>query len=84
MAMLFVPVLGSLIGKPQHVSAQNQARMIALQNGEFEQATGITKLYYLTLAVAIRHPVKILLAAILMAVEWASPTPKRALGPNFS
>ncbi len=83
MAMLFVPVLGSLIGKPQHVSAQNQARMIALQNGEFEQATGITKLYYLTLAVAIRHPVKILLAAILMAVGVGITYAKAGLGPNF-
>ncbi|EMK2348911.1 efflux RND transporter permease subunit [Vibrio fluvialis] len=83
MAMLFVPVLGSLIGKPQHVSAQNQARMIALQNGEFEQATGITKLYYLTLAVAIRHPVKILLAAILMAVGVGVTYAKAGLGAEF-
>ncbi|MBY7817953.1 efflux RND transporter permease subunit [Vibrio fluvialis] len=83
MAMLFVPVLGSLIGKPQHVSAQNQARMIALQNGEFEQVTGITKLYYLTLAVAIRHPVKILLAAILMAVGVGVTYAKAGLGAEF-
>ncbi|MBY8231347.1 efflux RND transporter permease subunit [Vibrio fluvialis] len=83
MAMLFVPVLGSLIGKPQHVSAQNQARMIALQNGEFEQATGITKLYYLTLAVALRHPVKILLAAILMAVGVGVTYAKAGLGAEF-
>ncbi|MGI3027405.1 efflux RND transporter permease subunit, partial [Vibrio cholerae] len=83
MAMLFVPVLGSLIGKPQHVSAQNQARMIVLQNGEFEQATGITKLYYLTLAVAIRHPVKILLAAILMAVGVGVTYAKAGLGAEF-
>ena len=32
MALLFVPVLGGLIGKPQYVSPQSQARMVALHN----------------------------------------------------
>ncbi|MEF1230621.1 efflux RND transporter permease subunit, partial [Vibrio fortis] len=54
MALLFVPVLGGLIGKPQYVSASNQSRMVALHNGDFSQATGITKLYYHTLSIAIQ------------------------------
>lgn len=58
MALLFVPVLGSLFGRPQKVTQANQARMVALHNGDFSQATGITKAYYSTLAIAIRHPLK--------------------------
>ncbi len=58
MALLFVPVLGSLFGRPQKVTQANQARMVALHNGDFSQATGITKAYYSTLAIAIRHPIK--------------------------
>ncbi|WJG21127.1 efflux RND transporter permease subunit [Vibrio furnissii] len=83
MALLFVPVLGSLMGRPQHVSPQEQARMIALQNGEFDQATGLTKLYYLTLSVAIRHPLKILLAAVVMAAAVGVTYAKAGLGAEF-
>ncbi|MCG6282834.1 efflux RND transporter permease subunit, partial [Vibrio diabolicus] len=83
MALLFVPVLGSLMGRPQHVSPQEQARMIALQNGEFDQATGLTKLYYLTLSVAIRHPLKILLAAVVMVAAVGVTYAKAGLGAEF-
>lgn len=83
MALLFVPVLGSLMGRPQHVSPQEQARMIALQNGEFDQATGLTKLYYLTLSLAIRHPLKILLAAVVMAAVVGVTYAKAGLGAEF-
>ncbi|PST92640.1 efflux RND transporter permease subunit [Photobacterium jeanii] len=67
MALVFVPVLGSVIGKPQYVSQQDQQRKIALENGDFSQATGITKLYLNTLATVIKHPLKILLSAFILA-----------------
>ncbi len=83
MALLFVPVLGSLIGKPQYVSAQNQRKMLALHDGDFEQATGITKAYYKTLSVAINHPLKILASAILLAIAVAFTYAKAGLGAEF-
>ncbi|CAH8205543.1 efflux RND transporter permease subunit [Vibrio aestuarianus] len=83
MALLFVPVLGSLIGRPQYVSAQSQARMLALHDGDFTQATGITKLYYHTLAIAIKHPLKILLSAILLAIAIGFTYAKAGLGAEF-
>ncbi|MCA3952894.1 efflux RND transporter permease subunit [Vibrio vulnificus] len=83
MALLFVPVLGGLIGKPQNVSSENQRRMVALHNGEFDKATGITKLYYHTLAIAVRHPLKILLSAILMAGGVGFAYNKAGLGAEF-
>ncbi|CAH6814396.1 putative multidrug resistance protein [Vibrio chagasii] len=83
MALLFVPVLGGLIGKPQYVSPQNQARMVALHNGDFTQATGFTKAYYHTLSLAIKHPFKILFSAILLAVAVGFTYSKAGLGAEF-
>lgn len=83
MALLFVPVLGGLIGKPQYVSSQSQARMVALHNGDFSQATGLTKAYYQTLSIAIKHPFKILFSAILLAVAVGFTYSKAGLGAEF-
>ncbi|WP_373942308.1 efflux RND transporter permease subunit [Vibrio chagasii] len=83
MALLFVPVLGGLIGKPQYVSPKNQARMVALHNGDFSQATGLTKAYYHTLSLAIKHPFKILFSAILLAVAVGFTYSKAGLGAEF-
>ncbi|MEZ8188985.1 efflux RND transporter permease subunit [Vibrio sp. 1F279] len=83
MALLFVPVLGGLIGKPQYVSPKSQARMVALHNGDFSQATGLTKAYYHTLSIAIKHPFKILFSAILLAVSVGFTYSKAGLGAEF-
>ncbi|MEZ8013451.1 MULTISPECIES: efflux RND transporter permease subunit [Vibrio] len=83
MALLFVPVLGGLIGKPQYVSPKSQARMVALHNGDFSQATGLTKVYYHTLSIAIKHPFKILFSAILLAVAVGFTYSKAGLGAEF-
>ncbi|MGD8172936.1 efflux RND transporter permease subunit [Vibrio sp. TRT 21S02] len=83
MALLFVPVLGGLIGRPQNVSVTNRTMMVALHNGDFSQATGITKLYYHTLDIALRHPWKILLSAILLAAGVGGTYYKAGLGAEF-
>ncbi|SEG12152.1 efflux RND transporter permease subunit [Vibrio hangzhouensis] len=83
MALLFVPVLGGLIGKPQYFSQNQQQKMVALHNGEFDKATGITKLYYYTLDIALGHPLKILLLAILLAFGVGFAYNKAGLGAEF-
>ncbi|PMH09515.1 efflux RND transporter permease subunit [Vibrio splendidus] len=83
MALLFVPVVGGLIGKPQYVSPKSQSRMVALHNGDFSQATGLTKAYYHTLSIAIKHPFKILFSAILLAVTVGFTYSKAGLGAEF-
>lgn len=83
MALLFVPVIGGIIGKPQVVDAQRQQEMVDLHNGEFDKATGITKLYYQTLSIAIRHPLKVLLSAILLAGGVGFTYNKAGLGAEF-
>ncbi|NVC51387.1 multidrug efflux RND transporter permease subunit VmeK [Vibrio diabolicus] len=83
MALLFVPVIGGIIGKPQVVNQKAQREMVELHNGNFEKATGITKLYYQTLSVAIRHPWKVLLSAILLATGVGFTYNKAGLGAEF-
>ncbi|MCS0127876.1 multidrug efflux RND transporter permease subunit VmeK [Vibrio alginolyticus] len=83
MALLFVPVIGGIIGKPQVVNQKAQREMVELHNGNFEKATGITKLYYQTLSVAIRHPWKVLLSAILLAAGVDFTYNKAGLGAEF-
>ncbi|NRF24598.1 efflux RND transporter permease subunit [Vibrio coralliilyticus] len=83
MALLFVPVLGGLIGKPQHVTKQQREKMVALHDGDFSKATGLIKLYLETLNIALRHPLKILLSAILLAVGVGFTYAKAGLGAEF-
>ncbi len=83
MAMLFVPVLGSVIGRPQNVTQEARTRSVALHDGDFDKATGITKLYYQTLSIAIKHPLKILLSAILMSIAIGFAYVKSGNGVEF-
>ncbi|MBV1841015.1 MULTISPECIES: efflux RND transporter permease subunit [Photobacterium] len=83
MALLFVPVLGSVIGRPQYISQKDAQRKIALENGDFKQAKGITRLYLDTLAIALRHPIKILLSSLLLAVVVGVAYAKAGLGVVF-
>ncbi|WCE30236.1 efflux RND transporter permease subunit [Vibrio sp. SCSIO 43137] len=83
MALLFVPVLGSLIGKEQYIRPAVRSEMVALHNGDFSKATGLTKLYYQTLSVAVSHPWKILLSAILLSVGIGFSYFKAGLGAEF-
>ncbi|PSU34901.1 efflux RND transporter permease subunit [Photobacterium lutimaris] len=83
MALLFVPVLGSVVGKPQYTTKAEQQRKIAMEKGDFSQARGITKLYLTTLAVAIKHPIKILISAFIFAIAVGVTYSKAGLGVVF-
>ncbi|MBE3824918.1 multidrug efflux RND transporter permease subunit VmeK [Vibrio parahaemolyticus] len=83
MALLFVPVIGGIIGKPQVINPKAQREMVELHNGNFEKATGITQLYYKTLFVAIQHPWKVLLSAVLLAGGVGFTYSKAGLGAEF-
>lgn len=83
MALLFVPVLGSMMGRPLPLTAEQQARTYALEQGDFSQARGITRAYIKTLSVAIRHPIKILIAALIVAGGVFFAYGKSGLGSEF-
>lgn len=83
MALLFVPVIGSLIGKEQYIKPELRSQMLALQDGDFSQASGMTGWYYKALLVAVNNPWKILLAAILFSFSVMFAYTKAGLGAEF-
>nr|WP_086940853.1 efflux RND transporter permease subunit [Thaumasiovibrio occultus] len=83
MALLFVPAIGVVVGKPQHVSEARRAELHAIESGRFDQTKGMVKLYLSTLNVAIRHPLKVLLASIIIAITVMMAYGKAGLGVVF-
>ncbi|WP_422137936.1 efflux RND transporter permease subunit [Endozoicomonas sp. ALC020] len=61
MALIFIPTLGAMIGKPRSLGAGEKASMQAVESGEFDQTTGFTGRYVSVLARAIDNPGKVLL-----------------------
>jgi multidrug efflux pump len=72
MALIFVPTLGSIFGRPGSVDAKSQAAVLAGETGDFSRVTGFTGWYVRTLRQALRHPAKVLLAsvAVLVGVQY--------------
>ncbi|HER25515.1 MAG TPA: efflux RND transporter permease subunit, partial [Rhodospirillales bacterium] len=68
MALIFIPTLGSFVGKP---GASDEKTMQALAGGEShdpEAAGGMTGLYVRVLKVALRHPAKVIMASVVVLV----------------
>lgn len=83
MALIFVPVLGSLIGKEQYIKPEFRSELVALHDGDFSKATGLTGLYFNTLSFAIKHPIKIFIGAIILAIGVGFTYAKAGLGVEF-
>ena len=83
MALLFVPVMGSLFGKPQQATERQGEIMLALDNGDFSKAKGITQYYYQILDTALHYPFRILVSAIVLAILVGWAYAKSGLGAEF-
>jgi multidrug efflux pump len=72
MALIFVPTLGALFGKPGAVDPKSLQNIAAGETGSIDEATGFTSFYVKVLKVALRHPAKVVLAAfaMLIGVQW--------------
>ena len=68
MALVFVPTIGSVIGKARKVSAKEQKQIEQIEAGDLTQLTGFTGKYVRVLKKAINHPWKILLSTLAMSV----------------
>ncbi len=82
MALLFVPVLGEAVCKPQYVSPRIKLEWSPCITATFLKRRA-TKAYYHTLSLAIKHPFKILFSAILLAVAVGFTYSKAGLGAEF-
>lgn len=68
MALIFIPTIGSLIGKPRRISVAEQQAILEAETGELAKVPGWAGVYIRILSRAIHHPIKILIlgmAAVL-------------------
>jgi len=68
MALIFIPTLGSIFGKPLLLSSKVRARFAAAEQGDLKKVDGFTGYYLRTLATALKRPVLVLLSAIVFSV----------------
>ncbi len=63
-ALIFTPVLGSLVGKPSTIDPEAQKGLTAAESGDLNDLRGGTRWYVKVLEVALRHPGRVLLGAL--------------------
>ncbi len=83
MALLFVPTLGGVFGKPRQMSARSRQRLLQMDEGDIEQVDGFTGFYVRMLRSALRHPGKVTLAAILFGLLVFTAYGASGLGVQF-
>ena len=83
MALIFVPSVGTIIGKPRWISKEEKQRLLQAENGDITQLTGFAGKYVRFLAVAIKHPLKSLLISIVIAISVFMAYGASGLGVEF-
>ena len=83
MALVFVPVLGGVFGKPRYVSDFAKQQILESENGDIRKVQGFTGKYIRLLAIAIQNPWKILLSAIVVAILSFTAYGFSGLGTEF-
>ncbi|WP_417349573.1 efflux RND transporter permease subunit [Ferrimonas sp.] len=83
MALVFVPALGSLLGKPLPMTPRQRENQRLAEEGELTTLSGFTGTYIRTLAVAIAHPWKVLLAVLLVLAGIVGSYIKFGAGMEF-
>ncbi|MDQ2694124.1 MAG: efflux RND transporter permease subunit [Pseudomonadota bacterium] len=83
MALIFVPVLGGLVGKTGAVDDKALSTLKAAETGDLHQIHGFTGGYLRLLEVLLRHPAKVLLVAILALVAAYVAYGKLGRGVEF-
>jgi len=68
-ALIFVPTLGALIGKPGSGNKTVQSHLNAAESGSLEDVPGMTGLYVRVVSVCVRHPVKIVAFAVALLIS---------------
>ena len=83
MALLFVPTLGSLIGRRRPISTHAKAQLLDAESGDLSHLEGFTGLYASTLRFAMDHAWKVLGAALLLAALVFGAYHRSGLGVQF-
>ncbi|WDE10974.1 efflux RND transporter permease subunit [Thalassomonas haliotis] len=83
MALVFVPTLGTVIGKARVISAAEQAQVKQAEQGDLTKLTGFTGKYVALLTKAIHHPWKVVLGTIAIAITVMMLYGNSGLGAIF-
>jgi multidrug efflux pump len=83
MALVFVPTLGTIFGKPRLISDTEKQQILVAESGDLTQMKGFTGRYLRVLNGAIKHPVKVLLLTIMLAVAIVIAYASSGLGSSF-
>jgi len=83
MALIFVPVLGSVFGKPRLLSGKEKSNALLAENGNLLQLTGFTGFYVKTLNKAIQSPWVVLFLTSVVAISGVVLFAKSNLGVEF-
>jgi len=66
MALLFLPVFGSLIGKPQPGNEKTMRALAAAEGGDLREIGGWTGAYVATISALVRRPLVVIIATALL------------------
>lgn len=83
MALIFIPVLGSIFGKPRPLSKKEKSNAQIADKGDLLCLSGFTGLYVKSLHKAITSPWWVLFFAIIIAVSGITFFVKSHLGVEF-
>ena len=83
MALIFVPTMGSIMGKPRHLSEADKKQMLQIESGDIKHLKGYAGKYIKFLSTMIRHPIKVLFAAIGIAISVFVAFGMSGLGSEF-
>jgi multidrug efflux pump len=68
MALVFLPTIGALIGKPEASDPETMRLLSAAEGGDLNELRGPTGLYVRLVGRLLRHPVRVVLAALIVAM----------------
>ena len=80
MALIFIPVLGSIVGMPSVTDKKNIAKIVAISTGNFEKLGKFTKAYANVLKNILNHPKKFV--CIIVSVLFLSTLGYFTIGPG--
>lgn len=83
MALIFVPTLGGLFGKPRPISAEKRQQLIEAEEGDIEHLPGFTGNYVRVLKAAVKRPWKVLFGALVFSLAVILLYGKAGNGTEF-
>lgn len=83
MALVFVPTLGGVFGKPRYISENTRKQLLEAETGDIKALDGFTGRYVRILSKAIENPIKVFFGAVFIAILSFAGYAVSGLGAEF-